>query len=272
MKRVAVAAFAVACGTQTSVPRPVPMVAVAVTAPEAVRAPPVVLPAPPEDPPPPLACIARLYGDTTRKDAGGWSLVLPDGSAVPYDDVRDVYELRYPTGPIRPITDVDFDPGRVRIDALFFETYGKSAKEVQAALVPVRLGGKTFWVHRTIASALRRVAARIDAAMKRDPTLARFFESPGGTFNWRHIAGTDELSMHSWAIAIDLDTKRANYWRNERQDRPLVWKNAYPQAIVDAFEAEGFIWGGRWYHFDTMHFEYRPELLDPACYPATGGS
>ena len=31
-------------------------------------------------------------------------------------------------------------------------------------------------------------------------------------------------------------------------------------------EAEGFIWGGRWYHYDTMHFEYRPELLDDACY------
>ena len=44
-------------------------------------------------------------------------------------------------------------------------------------------------------------------------------------------------------------------------DRAITWKNRYPQAIVDAFEAEGFIWGGRWYHYDTMHFEYRPELL-----------
>ena len=75
--------------------------------------------------------------------------------------------------------------------------------------------------------------------------------------------------MHAWAIAIDLDTTRSHYWRNERQDEPLVWKNSYPQAIVDAFEAEGFIWGGRWYHFDTMHFEYRPELLDAKCYPVT---
>ena len=32
-------------------------------------------------------------------------------------------------------------------------------------------------------------------------------------------------------------------------------------AEVDAFEAEGFIWGGRWYHFDSLHFEYRPELI-----------
>ncbi|NUM57423.1 MAG: M15 family metallopeptidase, partial [Bdellovibrionaceae bacterium] len=27
------------------------------------------------------------------------------------------------------------------------------------------------------------------------------------------------------------------------------------------FESEGFIWGGKWNHYDTMHFEYRPELF-----------
>jgi hypothetical protein len=39
-----------------------------------------------------------------------------------------------------------------------------------------------------------------------------------------------------------------------------------PQEIVDIFERHGFIWGGKWYHYDTMHFEYRPELtgLKPA--------
>ncbi len=31
--------------------------------------------------------------------------------------------------------------------------------------------------------------------------------------------------------------------------------------IVKELEKYGFIWGGRWYHYDTMHFEYRPELL-----------
>ena len=33
--------------------------------------------------------------------------------------------------------------------------------------------------------------------------------------------------------------------------------------IVEIFERHGFIWGGKWYHYDTMHFEYRPELLPP---------
>ena len=31
--------------------------------------------------------------------------------------------------------------------------------------------------------------------------------------------------------------------------------------LIAIFEKYGFIWGGRWYHFDTMHFEYRPEIL-----------
>jgi hypothetical protein len=65
-------------------------------------------------------------------------------------------------------------------------------------------------------------------------------------------------------IAIDIDPSLAHYWRN---DRTIAWKNRVPQSIVDAFEAEGFIWGGRWYHYDTMHFEYRPELLDAECRP-----
>jgi hypothetical protein len=46
-----------------------------------------------------------------------------------------------------------------------------------------------------------------------------------------------------------------------------------PQEIIDIFERHGFIWGGKWYHYDTMHFEYRPELtgLKPASQlPNTG--
>jgi hypothetical protein len=37
-----------------------------------------------------------------------------------------------------------------------------------------------------------------------------------------------------------------------------------PFEIVLIFERHGFIWGGKWYHYDTMHFEYRPELAPAA--------
>ncbi|OWL94626.1 hypothetical protein CBQ26_15135 [Deinococcus indicus] len=36
--------------------------------------------------------------------------------------------------------------------------------------------------------------------------------------------------------------------------------NAFPLKLVQVFERHGWIWGGRWYHHDTMHFKYRPEL------------
>ena len=41
----------------------------------------------------------------------------------------------------------------------------------------------------------------------------------------------------------------------------LAWKNRIPLAIVEVFERHGFIWGGKWYHFDSFHFEYRPEMI-----------
>nr|WP_287226451.1 M15 family metallopeptidase [Mesorhizobium sp.] len=37
--------------------------------------------------------------------------------------------------------------------------------------------------------------------------------------------------------------------------------NNIPLPIVEVFEKNGFIWGGRWYYYDTTHFEYRSELL-----------
>lgn len=91
-----------------------------------------------------------------------------------------------------------------------------------------------------------------------------YLRNIGGTFSYRTIAGTKRLSAHSYGIAIDINVKRADYWRftkSNLKDKPIPYKNRVPMAIVNAFEKEGFIWGGRWYHYDTMHFEYRPEFL-----------
>ena len=30
-----------------------------------------------------------------------------------------------------------------------------------------------------------------------------------------------------------------------------------PHGIIQIFEQNGFIWGGKWLHVDSMHFEYR---------------
>ena len=227
-------------------------------------------------PPPAFACLAERYAGRASRTGGAWTLELPDGTSIPWDDgqkkntaariaspdVEDVFALVYPTGPIVPVTDEEDDPGRVRLEPLFRATYGANEREVSAALTNVKIAGHAVRFHRRAAPALERVARRLDVLLRADPKLGRFFRELGGTFATRTIAGTDRTSAHAWGIAIDIDTSMADYWRNAPRGG---WRNRIPQSIVEVFEAEGFVWGGRWFHHDTMHFEYRPELFDPRC-------
>jgi hypothetical protein len=222
-----------------------------------------------DEPPPPLACLARYYGVTVEHDDAGWWARVPPATRIPWDDrtpksaderlahpdVHDAFVPTYRSGPIRAVTTPGDDPGRARLDAMLRAAYPRRD------LVRVPFVGHRVEIHAKVAPALARVAARLERAIAADPSLRPFVARLGGTVNERAIAGTDRPSAHSWGIAIDLDPARGDYWRWRRGG----WRNRVPQAIVDAFEAEGFIWGGRWYHFDTMHFEYRPELLDPTC-------
>ena len=45
---------------------------------------------------------------------------------------------------------------------------------------------------------------------------------------------------------------------------PLEERWSPPQAVIDAFEKNGFVWGGKWSHFDNIHFEYAPEIISIA--------
>ncbi len=79
------------------------------------------------------------------------------------------------------------------------------------------------------------------------------------------IAGTSRVSAHGSGIAIDIAVEQTDYWRwgGKASGGRIAYKNRIPLEIVHIFERHGFIWGGRWSHYDTMHFEYRPELLPP---------
>jgi hypothetical protein len=110
------------------------------------------------------------------------------------------------------------------------------------------------------------VADHLEAAVREleglPAAMTDFLVPSSGTYTCRVIAGTTQRSMHAYGAAIDINAAQADYWR-----WPLVpagtinYRNHVPFEIVDIFEKHGFIWGGKWYHFDTMHFEYRPELL-----------
>jgi hypothetical protein len=127
------------------------------------------------------------------------------------------------------------------------------------------LGGGTVAV--TTRFGVDEKIAAISAELERLPRrFHKYLVPSAGAFNWRTIAGTRRLSVHSFGAAVDISTKHANYWRwdGHRAGDAIAYRNEIPMEIVAIFEKHCFIWGGRWYHYDTMHFEYRPELL-PGC-------
>jgi hypothetical protein len=230
-----------------------------------------------------VAKLISAYPDFLERVDGN-ALVWKDGARMIIDDqkgakdfatllanpdLKDMFYARYPSVASAQAPAADSDPGRVRHEPFFHKMYGDCRKgEVQAKLVDVvwlpRKWGKTLRVSR-----INGVAARLAAVSRElDDLPARFdpFLKPAaGTFNCRPIAGTDRVSAHGHGIAIDIATAHAHYWRWSKPNASgePVYRNEIPPEIVAVFEKHGFIWGGRWYHFDTMHFEYRPELLPP---------
>lgn len=183
-----------------------------------------------------------------------------------FDDaiVRESMAQPYPLEPHRPTPQGGEHPGRVRSYPLLGAVYGQSKAEVQARLQTVHFMGQRVSLAPAAAEAFRRVAQRLQNLVQEQPQRKSFILPVSG-FTWRTIAGETRLSPHSFGIAVDLNPAKGPYWLwtapVNRASQSAVARASYPKDIVAAFEAEGFIWGGKWHEYDMMHFEYRPELI-----------
>jgi D-alanyl-D-alanine carboxypeptidase len=231
-------------------------------------------------PPWELECLAKYYAVKPARYWSHWTMLTEAGERLYYVPIRrdagmevglrDIFVPTYKRAPLATPFVPQEDPGTTRSTTLFEATYGKGFAEIHARLRMIDFFGTQLRIHERVLSPMQRVIAKIRQAKDLDPSYQVYLEHLGGTYNHRVIAGTDTLSPHAFGIAIDLSTHYANYWRTDPpapNTTKAPWKNAIPEPIVTAFESEGFLWGGRWQHFDTMHFEYRPELLDPTCSP-----
>ena len=201
----------------------------------------------------------------------GTAMAVDDGiDDKPFDQrlrnasIIDQLRLPYPPGAAAPPA-LNDDPGRFRNEAFFNKMYGDCRRgEVQGNLVTIawlpRSWGKPIQVTRVngVADRLKQVSEDID---KLPPALKAAAFPIAGVLSCRPVADTGKMSMHGYAAAIDLNLKYSDYWLWAGKGKSIPYKNRMPQEIVDIFERHGFIWGGKWYHYDTMHFEYRPELL-----------
>jgi D-alanyl-D-alanine carboxypeptidase len=184
-------------------------------------------------------------------------------------DIKDQFAIPYPLDGALKAPGLNEDPGRIRNEAFFRKMYGDCRRgEVTPRLKPVawmpRHGGGTVMV-----TAVNDVAARLTAVVRDleilSPGMMQYLVPSAGTYNCRVIAKTTRLSVHAFGAAIDLSTRFGDYWLWSRdKGSGSAWRNRIPREIVEAFEAHGFIWGGKWYHFDTFHFEYRPEVISLA--------
>jgi len=137
----------------------------------------------------------------------------------------------------------------------------------------IRFLGRSVTVHYLILENLSLVEEQILTAARSDPQIQTWINSISSLegWSWRNIAETQSRSYHSYGLAIDLIPKsyggKETYWLWASNRRPEWWNISYneryhpPAAVIKAFEKYGFIWGGNWTYFDTMHFEYRPEIL-----------
>lgn len=207
--------------------------------------------------------------------ADGSILPLDDGAGpkpfeawLDHPDIEDMFAQPYLKGAAPP-PGAEYDPGRARNEPFFLKVYGDCRKGgVEPSLVTVVwLPSKSrqdlkVTARNGVAERLRAVSSELD---RLPAEYDRYLVTPASTYNCRTIAGTKRRSAHAFGIAIDIAVQASSYWRWEK-GRPAAAADHtqdLPPAIVDIFEKHGFIWGGKWSHFDSMHFEYRPELIPP---------
>jgi hypothetical protein len=137
----------------------------------------------------------------------------------------------------------------------------------------IRLFGRSVMVHYSIMEELALVEERILTEAKTNSPVRQWINSLNTLdgWNWRSIADTQSRSFHAYGVAVDLlpavTSGQETYWLWTSRTNAEWWAVPYekrlhpPDEVIKAFEAYGFIWGGKWLFYDTMHFEYRPEIL-----------
>lgn len=198
---------------------------------------------------------------------------LPIGSTIPIFDffIGKLYHVDHSYGNIS-----HKDLKRDRFESLFRKMYGNSPQEVEKNLVTIYWMPKVFGTRFPLrVTKINGVAEKLEAVSSEleqlPPTYFKYLEKPAANYYWRNVLGERYLSLHSFGIAVDINVDYSNYWLWDflKLKRPvsdlryhtIQYQNRIPKKIVELFAKHGFYWGGNWYYYDTMHFEYRPELF-----------
>ncbi len=209
-------------------------------------------------------------------------LVMKSGRKILYDDKRqksfeeklnnpdlqDMLEQVYPLGSVTKLMDKNFDPGRSRVYELINDVYGNSRQQIEKNMMPVNTGYGVYSFNKNnkAAESLKAASKELLELAKINKRIGGFLAPCQGTYNYRVISGTGRLSPHSYGIAIDLASDKRDYWKWASPEQGQQRLLSYSKEVVEVFEKNNFVWGGKWGHFDILHFEYRPEIIMKARY------
>ena len=191
--------------------------------------------------------LTKVYPDFVKGYENGY-LLMADGTKMQYDDGRKKsFEQKLD----------DADPE----DMFAFKYDRRSWTPAYLQDAVPWFGEKVlFTTINGAADSLRAVAKELE----KHPELHSYLKS-SGSFYWRKVRGANRQSAHSYGMTIDIAVAKSDYWLwknpGKKETEKIVYANRFPKELVLIFEKHGFIWGGRWYHYDTMHFEFRPEIL-----------
>lgn len=228
-----------------------------------------------------ILCIMMAYPEYVKDVASGEDgniyIVMKSGRKIIYDDkrqknsqqkflepdVQDMMEQIYPLDSIEEVMDEGCDPGRIRVYPILEEVYGGSKNSVEKKLKMANLGYKRFQFNgnNNASKSLENAVREAMSASKKEPRIGECLFPSSGTFNYRNISGTGLRSPHSFGIAIDLARDKRDYWKWVQKSEGSMRIKSYPKELVKIFEKNNFVWGGKWNHFDILHFEYRPEII-----------
>jgi len=157
----------------------------------------------------------------------------------------------------------------------FTDTLWRSRNRDEAweRIKQIRFLGMTVQVHYSILVQLSLIEEQILRLSKTNSAVRQWINNLGSVdgWAWRNIASSENRSYHAYGAAIDLMPKSSSglevYWLWTSGKNIEWWNVPYsrrlhpPNEVIKIFESFGFIWGGKWRYYDTIHFEYRPEIL-----------
>ena len=198
--------------------------------------------------------------------------MLEEGSLDRREDCNSIF-YRYSLGPLTEPAPLPEETPTYCTDVLE-SLWGRSDEQIRSHGQSIIFLDHRMFVNKLLIDPLAAVEREILEVAKDDSSVATWIDEMDITYSFinRGIAGSPTRSQHSWGMAVDFVPNSYGrlqvYWRWSRvYDRegwhriPLEQRWSPPQVVIEIFEKRGFVWGGKWAHFDNIHFEYRPEIL-----------